>query len=46
VRVVLTGNEEFMVKRPISEAQTLPRIGAAVDVSWAPEHCRAFAQES
>ena len=31
-RVVLTGNEEFIVKRPISEAQTLPRIGAAVDV--------------
>ena len=45
-RVVLTGNEEFMVKRPISEAQDLPRIGAAVDVFWAPEHCRAFAQES
>jgi putative spermidine/putrescine transport system ATP-binding protein len=45
-RVVLTGNKEFMVKRPISEAQTLPRIGAAVDVFWAPEHCRAFAQES
>jgi hypothetical protein len=35
-----------MVKRPISEAQTLPPIGAPVDVSWAPEHCRAFAQES
>ena len=45
-RVSLTGNKEFMVKRPISEAQTLPRIGAAVDVFWAPEHCRAFAQES
>jgi putative spermidine/putrescine transport system ATP-binding protein len=44
-RVALTGNEEFMVKRPISEAQTLPRIGEAVDVFWAPEHCRAFAQE-
>jgi hypothetical protein len=43
---VLTGNEEFMVKRPISEAQALPRIGAAVDVFWAPEHCRAFARES
>ena len=27
-RVALTGNEELMVKRPISEAQTLPRIGA------------------
>ena len=45
-RVVLTGNEEFMVKRPISEAQALPRIGAVVDVFWAPEHCRAFARES
>jgi putative spermidine/putrescine transport system ATP-binding protein len=45
-RVVLAGNEEFMVTRPISEAHSLPRIGAAVDVVWAPEHCRAFAQES
>jgi putative spermidine/putrescine transport system ATP-binding protein len=45
-RVALTGNAEFMVKRPISEAHTIPRIGAAVDVFWAPEHCRAFAQES
>jgi putative spermidine/putrescine transport system ATP-binding protein len=45
-RVVLTGNKEFMVKRPISEAQALPRIGTTVDVFWAPEHCRAFAQES
>jgi putative spermidine/putrescine transport system ATP-binding protein len=45
-RVALTGNDEFMVKRPISEARTLPRIGEAVDVFWAPEHCRAFAQES
>jgi putative spermidine/putrescine transport system ATP-binding protein len=45
-RVVLTGNEEFMVKRPISEAHALPRIGAVVDVFWAPEHCRAFARES
>jgi putative spermidine/putrescine transport system ATP-binding protein len=45
-RVVLNGNIEFMVKRPISEAHTLPRIGAVVDVFWAPEHCRAFAQES
>jgi putative spermidine/putrescine transport system ATP-binding protein len=45
-RVALTGNEELMVKRPISEAKTLPRIGAAVDVFWAPEHCRAFARES
>jgi len=45
-RVALTGNEEFMVKRPISEAHTLPPIGAAVEVFWTPEHCRAFAQES
>jgi putative spermidine/putrescine transport system ATP-binding protein len=45
-RVALAGNEEFMVKRPISEAHALPRVGAAVDVFWAPEHCRAFAQES
>ena len=44
-RVVLAGNEEFMVKRPISEAHSLPRIGAPVEVFWAPEHCRAFAQE-
>jgi putative spermidine/putrescine transport system ATP-binding protein len=45
-RVALAGNGEFMVKRPISEAHTLPHIGAAVEVFWAPEHCRAFAQES
>jgi putative spermidine/putrescine transport system ATP-binding protein len=45
-RVMLAGNEEFMVKRPISEAKTLPRVGEDVDVSWAPEHCRAFAQEA
>jgi putative spermidine/putrescine transport system ATP-binding protein len=45
-RVALTGNEEFMVKRPISEAHSLPHIGAAVEVFWTPEHCRAFAQES
>jgi putative spermidine/putrescine transport system ATP-binding protein len=45
-RVALAGNGEFMVKRPISEAHTLPRIGAAVEVFWTPEHCRAFAQES
>jgi len=44
-RVALTGNEEFMVKRPISEAHVLPQIGTAVDVFWAPEHCRAFAVE-
>ncbi len=45
-RVALTGDEEFMVKRPISEAHSLPHIGAAVEVFWTPEHCRAFAQES
>jgi len=44
-RVALTGGEEFMVKRPISEAHSLPQIGAAVEVFWTPEHCRAFAQE-
>ena len=44
-RVALTGNEEFMVKRPISEAHSLPQIGTAVEVFWTPEHCRAFAQE-
>ena len=45
VRVLLAGNQEFMVKRPISEAHNLPAIGTAVDVFWAPEHCRAFARE-
>jgi len=45
-RVALAGNGEFMVKRPISEAHTLPHIGAAVEVFWTPEHCRAFAQET
>jgi putative spermidine/putrescine transport system ATP-binding protein len=45
-RVALTGNAEFMVKRPISEAHSLPPISAAVEVFWTPEHCRAFAQES
>jgi len=45
-RVVLAGNEEFMVKRPISEAKSLPRVGEAVEVFWAPEHCRAFPRES
>src|SRR5438552_10277478 len=45
-RVALTGNGEFMVKRPISEAHSLPHIGAAVEVFWTPEHCRAFAQET
>ncbi|TMH58762.1 MAG: ABC transporter ATP-binding protein [Betaproteobacteria bacterium] len=45
-RVALAGKGEFMVKRPISEAHTLPHIGAAVEVFWTPEHCRAFAQET
>jgi putative spermidine/putrescine transport system ATP-binding protein len=45
-RVVLTGSQEFTVKRPISEAQALPHVGAAVELLWAPEHCRAFAQEN
>ena len=45
-RVVMAGTHEFMVKRPISEAHTLPRIGSPVEVFWAPEHCRAFARES
>jgi putative spermidine/putrescine transport system ATP-binding protein len=45
-RVALAGNGEFMVKSPISEAHTLPHIGAAVEVFWTPEHCRAFAQET
>src|SRR6202158_4757901 len=27
-RVLLAGNEEFMIKRPISEVHALPRIGA------------------
>ena len=45
-RVELPGSEEFMVKRPISEAHALPDIGAAVEMLWAPEHCRVFAQET
>ncbi len=45
LRVSLAGNDDFMVKRPISEAHTLPAIGDAVKVAWAPEHCRAFARE-
>jgi len=45
-RVALAGNDDFMVKRPISEARTLPAIGAQVEVSWTPEHCRAFAREN
>ncbi|HEX8013014.1 MAG TPA: ABC transporter ATP-binding protein [Casimicrobiaceae bacterium] len=45
-RVALAGNGEFMVTRPISEAHSLPPIGAAVELTWTPEHCRAFAQET
>ena len=44
-RVELRGSEEFMVKRPISEAHAIPDVGAAVEMFWAPEHCRVFAQE-
>jgi hypothetical protein len=43
---VLTVNDVFMVKLPISVAQALPSIGAAVDVFLAAEHCRGFARES
>jgi putative spermidine/putrescine transport system ATP-binding protein len=45
-RVALAGNDDFMIKRPISEAHLLPPVGAAVELSWAPEHCRAFAREA
>jgi putative spermidine/putrescine transport system ATP-binding protein len=45
VRVVIPGNDDFTVKRPIDEAHRLPAIGAAVELAWAPEHCRAFARE-
>ena len=45
LRVALRGNDEFMVKRPISETHALPAIGAVVELAWAPEHCRAFARE-
>ena len=44
-RVAINGTEEFMVKRPISEAHLLPDVGASVEVFWTPEHCRAFAEE-
>jgi putative spermidine/putrescine transport system ATP-binding protein len=44
-RVALPGNDDFTVKRPIDEAHKLPGIGNAVELLWAPEHCRAFAQE-
>jgi putative spermidine/putrescine transport system ATP-binding protein len=44
-RVVLPGNDDFTVKRPIDEAHRLPAIGEPVELAWAPEHCRAFARE-
>ena len=43
--VVLPGNDDFTVKRPIDEAHRLPAIGQPVELAWAPEHCRAFARE-
>jgi putative spermidine/putrescine transport system ATP-binding protein len=44
-RVALPGNDDFTVKRPIDEAHKLPAIGDAIELAWAPEHCRAFARE-
>jgi putative spermidine/putrescine transport system ATP-binding protein len=44
-RVAIGRLEDFMVKRPISEAHLLPGIGSPVEVFWTPEHCRAFAEE-
>jgi len=44
-RVALPGNDDFTVKRPIDESHKLPAIGEAVELAWAPEHCRAFARE-
>ena len=44
-RVVLPGNDDFTVKRPIDEASRLPATGGAVELAWVPEHCRAFARE-
>jgi putative spermidine/putrescine transport system ATP-binding protein len=44
-RVVLPGNDDFTVKRPIDEAHRLPAIGETVELAWVPEHCRAFARE-
>jgi putative spermidine/putrescine transport system ATP-binding protein len=44
-RVALPANDDFTVKRPIDEAHRLPAIGKAVELAWAPEHCRAFACE-
>ena len=45
LRVALPGNDDFTVKRPIDEAHVVPAVGTAVEVRWAPEHCRAFALE-
>jgi putative spermidine/putrescine transport system ATP-binding protein len=44
-RVALPDNGDFTVKRPIDEAHRLPAIGGPVELTWAPEHCRAFARE-
>jgi putative spermidine/putrescine transport system ATP-binding protein len=44
-RIVLPGNDDFTVKRPIDEVHRLPAIGQPVGLAWAPEHCRAFARE-
>ena len=44
-RIVLAGNDDFTVKRPIDDAHRLPAIGQPVELAWAPEHCRAFARE-
>jgi putative spermidine/putrescine transport system ATP-binding protein len=44
-RVSVPGNDDFTIKRPIDEAQRLPATGAAVELEWAPEHCRAFAPD-
>jgi putative spermidine/putrescine transport system ATP-binding protein len=44
-RVALPANDDFTVKRPIDEAHRLPAIGEGVELTWAPEHCRAFASE-
>ena len=44
-RVALPGNDDFTIKRPIDEAHKLPAVGNAVELAWAPEHCRAFARE-
>ena len=45
VRVALPRNADFTVKRPIDEAHKLPQTGGTVELTWAPEHCRALARE-